>query len=238
MLSMLSSGAMASQNPNKRQKISGGVFTKYPISQTSTNRHPYPQQSQQPHAPRRGFTHPPFSQTYQQNYQQNTAARPQLSPTSNQPEAWQQHSWPQSPQFRHHSHQWHSPGYQKSTNTNAFHRNNSYPCANSRIPVNVFQPQSHMKQHQPGSLSVAMHASPDAESQRPWKRSSMEEPGPLLSQQDSRNACQQSESAEHETGEPAEESWWEELRGLDYSEDASDSRYAGEIISHLFPIAS
>jgi hypothetical protein len=231
----MSSGAAASQNPNKRQKINGGVFTKYPFPQTSTSRRPYPQQLQQGHAPRRGFTHPTFSQPYQQN----TGLRPQLSANSNQPEAWQQHSWPQSPQSRHHSHQWHSPGYQKSTNANSFHRNNSYPCANSSIPINAIQPQTHLKQHQPGSLSAAMPASPDDVSQRPWQGSLMEKKGPLLSQEDARNAGQQSESSEHETqGEQAEELWWEELQGLDYSEDASDSRYAGEIISHLLPTVS
>jgi hypothetical protein len=84
-----------------------------------------------------------------------------------------------------------------------------------------------------------MPASPDDVSQRPWQGSLMEKKGPLLSQEDARNAGQQSESSEHETqGEQAEELWWEELQGLDYSEDASDSRYAGEIISHLLPTVS
>jgi hypothetical protein len=97
--------------------------------------------------------------------------------------------------------------------------------------MSAFQPQTHVKQHQQDPLPAVMPASADGVSQMSWKGSPMEQRGPLLSQQDAHNACQQSESSEHEPqGESAEESWWEELRGLDYPEDASDPKYAGEII--------
>jgi hypothetical protein len=223
---MPSSGAIASQNPNKRQKIGGRVFTTHPVPRACNNQRPH---HQHPHGPRRGFTHPPFSQ----NYHQYTGPRTPIPANSNLAGAWQQHSRPQYPISRHHSQQWHSPGLPKSTCAHDFQPTNTFSSANSSSPTNVFHPQTCVQQQLPGSMSAPTHASPDGVSQKPWKRSFNEDRGPLLSQQDARNPFQQSESAEHDRHvEPAEESWWEELRGLDYSEASNDAKYAGEITSH------
>lgn len=221
---MISSGTMASQNPNKRQKISGPVITKYSVPPAYTNPGPH---NQQPYAPRRGFTHPPTSQ----NLQNYSGSQTPISANSNLPGPWQQHTWPLYPLSRHHSQQWHPPGLPTPTGANDCQRTISISSASSGTQQNGFRPQSYVQQHLPAPLSLVSHGSSEELSLKFRKGSFIEERGLLLSQQETRNHYQQSEASEHDVQvEPAEESWWEEVRALDYSEGSYDSKHVGKVI--------
>ena len=223
----VSSGAVTSQYPNKRQRITGPVITKYPVPPVATNRAPYNQQS---HVPQRGFTFPPASQNLQQHAGTPTA----MAAKSHQPQPRQQPGWAFNTLSRRQSQQWTAPGLSPSIAASNYQCTSPTSSTSSALQQNVFSSPNCVRQHSSAAVATSNHAFANGPYQKPWQGPFAKERDSLLSQQDGRNHRQQREESQQNLhDESAEESWWEDLRALDYSEDACDCKNIGETVCHL-----
>lgn len=224
MLRTISSGAVTSQYPNKRQRITAPVITRYPVPPVATNRAPYNQQS---HVPPRGFTFPPASQNLQQN-----AGTPTATPAkSHQPQPWQQHDWAFQNLSRRQSQQWTAPGWSPSIFASNYQCTSPTSSTSSALQQNVGSSSNCVRQHSSAAVATSNHAFANGSYQKPRQGPFAEERDSPLSQQDGRNHPQQPEGSQQGLhDESAEESWWEDLRALDYSEDSCDGKSIGETV--------
>jgi hypothetical protein len=105
------------------------------------------------------------------------------------------------------------------------------------VPQNAFTPQPYVQQNSPASNLSVRPGSSDKTSPNPYQGSSTEAQAFSPVSQDDRDQRQQAEASKHEIEEEqVEESWWEELRALDYSEGSKDSKHIGK--SLYYPICS
>jgi hypothetical protein len=221
MLRKIYSGALTSQNPNKRQRTTGPIFTKYSGPPTPTAPTAY---NQQLHAQRRGYTHPQPSQTFQHQ----AGVLTPISVNSNQPGAWQQHNWLPSPPNGQYNRQWTSQGLPTpnpmigSHHTSPISSNSNGTQHKAISPTGPVQQQSPapMASTRPNHFEVASHKG----SQQTFSR----DRAASYSRQQSENHVQPFGASIGAEEESPEEPWWEELRALDYSEASFDSRHVGK----------
>ncbi|ERF68266.1 hypothetical protein EPUS_02722 [Endocarpon pusillum Z07020] len=222
-------GAVTSQYPNKRQRITAPVITKYPVPPVATNRAPYNQQS---HVQQRGFTFPPATQNLQQN-----AGTPTAMPAkSHQPQPWQQPEWAFNTLSRRQSQQWTAPGLSPSIVASNYQCTSPTSSTSSALQQNVVGSSNCVRQHSSAAVATSNHAFANGPYQKPWQGPFAKERDSLLSQQHGRNHRQQPEGSQQDLhDESAEESWWEDLRTLDYSEDSCDSSHPANPVAEPLP---
>jgi hypothetical protein len=135
---------------------------------------------------------------------------------------------------RSHSQDWSLQGLQNPVCANDSRRTSSISSVSSGVPQNAFTPQPYVQQHSSASKVSVRPVSFDKTSPNPYQGSSTEARVFSPVSRDDRTQRHQAETSKHETKEEqAEESWWEELRALDYSEGSNDSKHFGKSLYYL-----
>lgn len=211
---------MNPQRPFKRQKTMGPLITRYPVPPTSTNfapNHP------PPNSAHRALTHPPLNA----NLPQYTNTSTVVSPNSYAVRAWQHQNQLPSTLHRHPSQQWISQGSPSPISTSPISSAGGAPVQN------VFPPKAYVQHHSPARTPPLRNSFPDRPSGRPPQGSLISHQSSSVSQTEFSIQSQQSEAPKGESEEQAAESWWEELRALDYPEDSYEPKHVGELVQKL-----
>lgn len=221
----MSSGAINGQTPYKRQRVTYPVVTKYPVPPSQTTHGLFKPQL---HDPRRSLTHPPFTRNLQQNVSPSNVRLMNLHQAGPGP----QRGWPPSPVPLPHDQQWNLHGAANPSFAGSSRRTNFVSSASSGAQFPAFSTQPIVQQHSPTAITSAGHGSFGKSSYGSNRETFAETQTSFLPSQ-----CRQNQVAGTATAdvdfpeEQAEESWWEELKILDYSEGLHDSRYIGKFFT-------
>lgn len=215
---------MTPQRPCKRQRTVNPIITKYPVPPTSTS---VISNSQQLSFPQRGSTYPPPNHNLQPYNGPPTPLPASRNPLSH----WQQPSWLPNPPIPYRSQPWSSQGSPSSTIAPDSHRTSPISSADLGSQYNSIPAQNNVLQYSPCRTPLTRHGSLDEWSKRPRQESTVQNPVLRVTCDDLHNQYQQPEPSKQDVdGHPAGESWWDELRGLDYPEGSYDSKYVGEYL--------